>query len=60
MSKFVAQLNDGSYINTPADTMVVKENMLFAYKEGKLVALVDLGAQISARIENVTRYEYDK
>lgn len=50
MNKFVAQLNDGSYINTQADRMEVRENILYAYHEGQLVALVDITAVISAHL----------
>lgn len=50
MSKFVAQLNDGSFINTQAERMEVRDNLLFVYHGDQLVALVDTSAVISAHI----------
>lgn len=53
MKRFCATLNDMSYINTQADRMEVKENMLYAYKGTDLVALVELTAVISAHVSEV-------
>lgn len=50
MNKFVAQLNDGSFINTCADRMEVVDDMLFAYKENSLVAMIEVTAIIAAHI----------
>lgn len=50
MNKFVAQLNDGSFINTSADRMEIQENMLCAYNNNQLVALVEITAIISAHL----------
>lgn len=43
-------LNDGSYINTSADRMEVRENMLYVYDGVELLALVEVSAIISAHI----------
>lgn len=51
MKRFVANLNDGSYVNVAADRMELKENMIFAYKEDKLVALTDISCVLAARID---------
>lgn len=53
MKKFVAQFNDGSYINTSADTMKTHEDMLFVYQGGELVAVADLSAVIRAHLSEV-------
>lgn len=50
MKKFTATLNDMSFINTQADRMEVKENMLWVYNGGELVALVETSAIITAHI----------
>lgn len=50
MTKFIAQLNDTSYINTPADRMTKEENMIYAYKGGELVAAVDISAVIAVHL----------
>lgn len=48
MTRFIAQLNDSSYINVLADRMIKEENMLYAYSGGELVAAVDISAVIVA------------
>lgn len=50
MNKFVAQMNDGSFINTSADRMEVRENLLYVYRHDQLVALVEVAAIISAHL----------
>lgn len=50
MRKFCATLNDMSFINTTADKMEVKENMLYVYDGEQLVAMVETTAIISAHI----------
>lgn len=50
MKRFVAQLNDGSYINVPADTMQILDNAILVRCGSELVAYVDLGAIVSAHI----------
>lgn len=48
--RFVAQLNDGSYMNVPADRMDVEDNFLRAWLGGHLIAIVDTSAVISAHL----------
>ena len=48
--RFVAQLNDGSYMNVPADRMDVEDNFLRAWMDGRLIAIVDTSAVISAHL----------
>ena len=48
MTRFIVQLNDCSYINTPADRMIKEENMLYAYNGSELVAAVEISAVIAA------------
>ena len=50
MTKFIAQLNDHSYINTPADRMVKEENMIYAYNGSELVAAVDISSVLAAHL----------
>lgn len=50
MKRFSATLNDMSFINTGADRMEVKENMLYVYDGDQLVALVETTVIISAHI----------
>lgn len=51
--RFCATLNDGGFINIPADHMAVYDNMVHVWNGEHLVALVDMGAIICARIEAV-------
>lgn len=32
MNRFIVQLNDGGFMNIPADRMELKENFLFAWR----------------------------
>lgn len=50
MTKFTAQLNDGSYINVQADDMVLEDNCIRVYDKGKLVAFVDVSVILSAHL----------
>ena len=50
MKRFTATLNDMSFINTAADRMEVKDNMLYVYDSCQLVALVEVSAIITAHI----------
>ena len=53
MKKFVAQLNDGSYINCFADRMEIKDNLILVWWEDDLVVALDISAAIVARIDLV-------
>ena len=48
MNRFIAQLNDSSYVNVPADKMEKIDNMLYAYNGGNLMAAVEITAVIVA------------
>ena len=52
MKRFVATLNDGSYINIPATRIerIQEECAITAWDENELVAYVDVSAVISAHI----------
>ena len=51
MARFVANINDGSYINLSATKMDIKEDMIYVYNEDRLVALVDISVILTARID---------
>ena len=48
--RFVATLNDQSFINVPADRMEVRENLLWVWNGKNLVAMVEITAIICARL----------
>lgn len=50
MRKFIAQLNDCSYINISADEMILEDNCIQVYCEGKLVAFLDVSVVLSAHL----------
>lgn len=52
MCKFIARLNDDSYINITADQMIYKldSNMVAVYNSGSLVALLDLSVVLTAHL----------
>ena len=50
MKRFVAQLNDMSYINVPADRMELVDNMLHVYDGRNLVAVSEITAIVTAHI----------
>lgn len=55
MTRFVCTMNDGDYINVPADKMQIQnETMVCAYCNGALVAMVDIAAVVCARLSEPT------
>ena len=51
MKKFIARLNDDSYINICADEMQIKEDtFILVYNEKNLVAFLDVGVVLSAHM----------
>lgn len=54
MKRFFALLNDGSYINTFADRMELKDNLIFAWLEQDLVVIADISVVLMARLDMVT------
>lgn len=52
MKRFVANLNDGSYVNVAADRMELKENMIFVYCQKEMVAIIDVSCILVARLDD--------
>lgn len=50
MTKLVVTLNDGSYINVPADRMEMQGDFLLGWLGKELVAVVELTAIITAKL----------
>ena len=50
MKRFIAQLNDGSFINVTADRMEERSGGIFAYDGEGMVAFVDLDAVVCAHV----------
>lgn len=47
---FSATLNDGGFINITADRMKMNEPFLLVYRNGDLVALIELNAIVEAHV----------
>ena len=54
MKKFVALLNDGSYVNTYADRMEMKEDLVLVWWEDDLVAILDISVVLVARMDIIS------
>lgn len=52
MKRFIAILNDGSFINVPATRMKIEECNITAYDGDELVAYVDVGFTLTAHISD--------
>ena len=50
MKRFIATLNDGSFINIPADSMKLENDALLVSDGNELVAYVDLSCTLCAHI----------
>ena len=50
MRRFVAQLNDMSFINISGDNMEIVDNMIRVWAGSDLVATVDISCVVSAHI----------
>ena len=48
MKKFIAQLNDNSFINIHADEMKLDDNHITVYQGGNLVAFLDVSTVLCA------------
>ena len=57
MKKFIAMLNDGSYVNISADEMKYEGEYVFAYDHGYLVAMLDVSVVLTAYIREVSENE---
>lgn len=51
MKRFVAQLNDGSYVNLTADKMEIVDCAIRVYCSGELVAFLDVSCVLIARLD---------
>lgn len=49
MKRFVAQINDGSYVNIVADRMVLEDCTLRVFCDGELVAFLDISCVLIAK-----------
>lgn len=52
MTRFIAQLNDGSFINIPANSMAFDNNSILVYHESFLVAYLDVAAVVVAHLSD--------
>lgn len=50
MKRFTAQLNDCSFVNVPADRMVLKDDVIYVYDGPELVAYVDTSCVLCAHV----------
>ena len=50
MKRFIAILNDQSYVNVPATRMQLEDNAIRVWNEEELVAYIDVGVILSAHI----------
>ena len=56
MKRFVAIMNDGSFINVPATRMEKQEDAILVWEDNELVVWVDTCAVISAQIRKEKDY----
>ena len=52
MKRFIAQLNDGNFINIPADSMKLLDCYITVYSGLTLVAFVDVSTVLCAHISD--------
>ena len=52
MKRFIAILNDGSFVNVPATRMEILEDNIMAYNGNELVAYADIGFTLAAHISD--------
>lgn len=50
MKRFIAILNDQSYVNVPATRMQFEDNAIWVWNGEELVAYIDVGVILSAHI----------
>ena len=60
MKRFVAILNDSSFINVSATRMKIEENAIVVFDGDELVAYVDTSAVISAHIGERKEIDYEQ
>ena len=54
MKRFIAILNDGSFINVPATRMEIKDDSIIAYDGDSPVVYADVGFTLTAHISERT------
>ena len=59
MKKFIAQLNDNSFINIYADEMKLDDNHITVYNGGKLVAFLDVSTVLCAYLSEMVVNKID-
>ncbi len=52
MKRFIAILNDGSFINVPATRMEIRDDSIFVYDGNAVVAYVDTGFTLTAHVSD--------
>lgn len=52
MKRFIAILNDSSYVNVPADRMTISDDGIIAWDGENPVAYVDIGFALTAHISD--------
>lgn len=50
MKRFIAQLNDCSFINIQADRFVLQDQTLLVYNDNNLVAFLDISVVLTAHL----------
>lgn len=50
MTRFIAHINGGDFINIPADEMKIENDAIIAFFNGSVVAYVDLGVCLCAHL----------
>ena len=50
MKRFIALLNDGSFVNVPATRMEIVDDSIRVWDGGDLVAYLDVGVVLSAHM----------
>lgn len=53
MKRFVAELNDGSFININAERMEFVGNFLYAWEGENLVAVIDISVLLMAKLDDM-------
>ena len=54
MKRFIAQINDGAFINIAADEMKIENEAIIALLNGSLVAYVDTSVCLCAHLSDST------
>ena len=52
MKRFIAIMNDGSFINVPATRMEIKDDSIMAYNGNEVVCYADIGFVLAAHMSD--------